>query len=314
MIYTLTVNPSLDHHIYMEKMTAGCVNRTAREKIRPGGKGINVSIMLKNLGIDSVALGFLGGYTGALLYKLLAEYGIVSDFVDLPGQSTRINVKIHAKEDTDINASGPLIRKADLKQIWEKLKHLDDGDFLVLSGNVPKSVPDTVYGDLMGRLAEKKIKVVVDASGGLLLNSLKERPFLVKPNLFELAEIFGGRPEEIYRAYDKEFVYEHGKKLREMGALNVLVSLGADGAVLFDECGNVHERCAPQGKQINSVGAGDSMIAGFLTGFLKTHDYDRALDYGVCAGSASAFSEEFASFDEIQRLMKTGEICGKQQK
>ncbi|MBO7639351.1 MAG: 1-phosphofructokinase [Treponema sp.] len=299
MIYTLTVNPSLDYMIQVPQFKTGIVNRVLSEKFMAGGKGINVSIMLKNLGVESVALGFVGGFVGREIESELNEKKIRTDFVQLKNGTSRINVKLKSEEETDINASGPEIGKDEIEELFFKLNELKENDILVLAGSIPKTLPDDFYAQIMERLVEKKIQFVVDAENKILMQSLKYRPLLVKPNNFELGQIFD------VELNTRDDVIPHAKKIRELGARNVLVSLAGEGAVLVDEHGNVFEKAAPKGKVLNSVGAGDSMVAGFLSEFVASADTERAFLMGISAGSASAFCDGFASKEIVMKLFKT---------
>lgn len=298
MIYTVTFNPSLDYIVTVPQFTCGVVNRTSKELIYPGGKGINVSMVLKNLGYDSTALGFLAGFTGDKLKSLLEEKGIRADFIAVKEGMTRINVKLRSEQETEINGQGPKIGAADIDRLYGQLDALRDGDILVLAGSIPDVLPQTIYMDIMRHLQEKNLRIAVDATKDLLVNVLQYRPFLIKPNNHELGEIFGA---EITK---KEDVIGYARKLQEMGAQNVLVSMAGDGAVLAAEDKTVYQADAPKGEAVNSVGAGDSMVAGFLAGFLEQGDYKRAFAMGVCTGSASAFSEELAVKEDVMRLME----------
>lgn len=297
MIYTVTFNPSLDYIVTVEHFTCGVVNRTKEEIIYPGGKGINVSMVLKNLGYENTALGFLAGFTGDKLQKLLEEKGIATDFIRVEKGMSRINVKLRSEEETEINGQGPAIKASDIAKLYGKLDRLEDGDILVLAGSIPDVMPGSMYMDIMKHLEGKHLKIVVDATKDLLVNVLKYHPFLIKPNNHELGEIFGVTIE------DKDAVVAYAKKLQEMGAGNVLVSMAGEGAVLVTEEGTVFKAEAPQGKVRNSVGAGDSMVAGFLAGYLENHNYADAFRMGVCTGSASAFSEELATKAEVLALL-----------
>jgi 1-phosphofructokinase len=299
MIYTLTFNPSLDYIVDVPQFECGRVNRTAAEKIFPGGKGINVSMVLKNLGYESTALGFYAGFTGQELKRLLAQRGIESDFIPVDAGLTRINVKMRGASETEINGQGPAISESDVARLYDKLGVLVDRDILVMAGSIPDVMPQTIYMDIMKFLEGRGIGIVVDATRDLLVNVLKYRPFLIKPNNHELGEIFG------IEIIDKDDVVKYAKKLQDKGARNVLVSMAGDGAVLVAEDGSEYRSEAPKGKVVNSVGAGDSMVAGFIAGYFENHDYGKAFMMGVCTGSASAFSEELATRDEVQELMKS---------
>lgn len=297
MIYTVTFNPSLDYIVTVDNFTCGVVNRTKDEIIYPGGKGINVSMVLKNLGYESTALGFLAGFTGAALEQMLDKKGITTDFIQVEKGMTRINVKLRSDEETEINGQGPVMEKEDIEKLYQKLEALQDGDILVLAGSIPDVMPGSIYMDIMKHLEDKKLKIVVDATKDLLVNVLQYHPFLIKPNNHELGEIFG------VEIKDKDEVVHYAKKLQEMGAQNVLVSMAGDGAVLVTADGNIFKAEAPRGKLRNSVGAGDSMVAGFLAGYLEKGDYTEAFKMGVCTGSASAFSEELATKEEVVELL-----------
>lgn len=306
MIYTLTFNPSLDYIVTVPEFTCGAVNRTSEEHIFPGGKGINVSMVLKNLGIENTALGFLAGFTGAHLRELIEERGIHANMISVKEGMSRINVKMRSREETEINGQGPMISDADIKKMYEQLDALQEGDILVLAGSIPDVMPKTIYMDIMKYLQHKNLKIVVDATKELLLNVLPYHPFLIKPNNHELGEVFGVTLEE------KSEVIAYGKKLQEMGARNVLVSMAGSGAVLVAEDGSVYQSEAPKGKVRNSVGAGDSMVAGFLAGYLEAQNYENAFYMGLCTGSASAFSEELATKEEVMQLLhECNQISGK---
>ena len=257
MIYTVTFNPSLDYIVNVPGFTCGRVNRTREEKIFPGGKGINVSMVLKNLGYENTALGFYAGFTGNELQRLVEEKGICADFIPVAEGMSRINVKIRGDEESEINGQGPAILNDDIEKLYEKLEKLRDGDILVMAGSIPDVMPQTIYMDIMKYLADRNLKIVVDATKDLLVNVLQYHPFLIKPNNHELGEIFGVTFKE------RSEVIPYAKKLQKMGAKNVLISMAGDGAVLVAEDGNVYESEAPKGKVVNSVGAGDSMVAGF---------------------------------------------------
>lgn len=299
MIYTVTFNPSLDYIVNVDNFKLGRVNRTTKEIIYAGGKGINVSMVLKNLGFDSTALGFLAGFTGKEICRLMEEQGVNADFIEVKEGISRINLKLRSNEESEINGQGPDIKEKDIKSLYEKLDKLQYGDVLVLAGSIPSVMPQSMYMDIMKYMEEKDLNIVVDATKDLLVNVLKYHPFLVKPNNHELGEIFGVELEE------KKDVIVYAKKLKEMGAKNVLVSMAGDGAVLVAEDGNIYESQAPKGKVVNSVGAGDSMVAGFLAGYLQTRDYREAFKLGVCTGSASAFSEKLATKEEVDSIMNT---------
>lgn len=297
MIYTLTFNPSLDYIVTVPRFTCGIVNRTTEEVIFPGGKGINVSMVLKNLGFENTALGFLAGFTGDKLKSLVEEKGIHAEFISVKEGMSRINVKLRSEQETEINGQGPAIGETDIQKLYERLEQLKDGDILVMAGSIPDVMPGTMYMDIMKHLRDKKLKIVVDATKDLLVNVLEYHPFLIKPNNHELGEIFGVAIQE------KEDVVAYAKKLQEKGARNVLISMAGDGAVLVAEDGTVYQSGAPKGKVVNSVGAGDSMVAGFLAGYLEHGSYEKAFRMGVCTGSASAFSEQLATKEEVLALL-----------
>lgn len=299
MIYTLTFNPALDYIVHVPKYTEGEVNRTSHEMIFAGGKGINVSVVLKNLGISSIALGFVAGFTGTVLEKILNEQGVNSDFIKLDDGFSRINVKIKADKETEINGCGPVIGDIQMKELYKKLDTLKDGDTLVLAGSIPNTLQNTIYGEIMEYLKDRDLKIIVDATGKLLVNTLQLKPFLIKPNNFELSEIIG---HELLTDTD---IISGAKKLQQMGAKNVLVSMGGDGAVLVTENGDILCADAPVGDVINTTGSGDSMVAGFLAGYIEYENYSNALRMGIAAGSASAFSENLATGDEVRAVYKT---------
>ncbi len=297
MIYTVTFNPAIDYVVRVEEFSLGQINRSSREEIQFGGKGINVSVMLNHLGTDSCALGFLAGFTGKAIEDDLHRMGIRTDFIHLSQGMTRINVKLKAKEETEINGQGPEISQADFQKLLEQVALLQPGDTLVLAGSIPQSLPDDVYERIIQSLAGKDIQVVVDATRDLLCHVLKYRPFLIKPNHIELGEIFDRT------LHTDEEIRECASLLQQRGARSVLVSMAGDGAILLDETGAFHKIAAPKGKVKNSVGAGDSMVAGFLAGYLQSRDYETALRIGAAAGSATAFSEGLAQRDEVQALL-----------
>lgn len=297
MIYTVTFNPALDYVMHIKDLNAKDINRTQSEQIRYGGKGINVSVILTRLGVENKALGFLAGFSGKQLEKMLSEDNIKTDFVYLSEGHTRINVKIKARQEIDINAQGPNIKQKDMDTLTEKLTMLKSGDYLVLAGSVPNTLEKNIYETILEKLSGRGIHFVVDATGDLLLNVLKHKPFLIKPNHFELGDIFSA---EMKTVDDIKF---YGRRLQEMGAKNVLVSRGRDGAVLLDEKGEVHIIGTAHGKSRNSVGCGDAMVAGFLAGYTKTKDYSYALKLGSACGSATAFSETLATKNEIDAIM-----------
>ncbi|HEX3037394.1 MAG TPA: 1-phosphofructokinase [Oscillospiraceae bacterium] len=299
MIYTVTFNPSLDYIVAVDSFRLGVVNRTVSEKILPGGKGINVSIVLKNLGIDSVALGYVAGFTGSQIESEIKKFGCNTDFICIENELSRINVKLKSNEESEINGQGPHIGQADLQKMFHKLDVLADGDILVLAGSIPNTLPENIYEKILNRIAEKNIKVVVDATRDLLLNVLKYHPFLIKPNNHELGELFGVKLNN-----EEEIIY-YAKKLQEQGARNVLISMAGEGAIFITESGQFYKSPAPKGTVRNSVGAGDSMVAGFLVGYLQNEDFREAFKMGIATGSASAFSEELATKSQVLELLKT---------
>ncbi|MBR1393190.1 MAG: 1-phosphofructokinase [Ruminococcus sp.] len=298
MVYTVTFNPAIDYVVHLPALNVGETNRSRREEMYFGGKGINVSAVLRELGIASKALGFTAGFTGEAIEKGLTAMGIDADFVRLKSGSSRINVKIKSGEETEINAQGPDIDSASLEELFTKLDRISDGDTLVLAGSIPASLPSDIYERILARLSDRKIKAVVDATGKLLLNVLKYKPFLVKPNIAELGEMFG-----VKLTSDAETEL-YARRLKEMGALNVLVSMAGDGAMLIDEQGKMHRCGVCRGEVKNSVGAGDSMVAGFIAGS-DNGDYAYALKLGTAAGGATAFSDGLASADKIRELLAT---------
>ena len=298
MVYTVTFNPSLDYIVSVEGFQLGKTNRTAKEQMLPGGKGINVSTVLKNMGIPNIALGFSAGFTGEEIKRRVEEMGLASDFINLQNGYSRINVKMKDFDGTEINGQGPDISPAETEKLLEKLDGLKEGDVLVLAGSIPRTMPDSIYSDILRRLDGKGILTVVDATGELLLHVLEYSPFLIKPNNHELGEIFQVKLET------REDVVPYARKLQEKGARNVLVSMAGQGAVLLDEMGQVHMLPAPKGKLVNAVGAGDSMVAGFLAGWLTKKDYEYAFRMGISAGSASAFSENLATKKEIEEVYR----------
>ncbi len=298
MIYTVTFNPALDYAVCLPKFKEGELNRSSGEYITFGGKGINVSVVLNNLKVENTALGFLAGFTGKELEGSLIKKGIKTDFIYLKTGLTRINVKIKGESETEINANGPDIDTESLNELYRKLDALKEGDFLILSGSIPKSLPQDIYSILLKRIEGKGIDFIVDAEKELLLETLAFKPFLIKPNLAELETISGKKLNNDKKIINAAF------ELKTKGAKNVLVSLGKDGALLIDENGKTHKRQAPVDKLVNSVGSGDSMVAGFLKGYLESNDYDIALKFGIAAGSATAFSKTLATYDEITQMLK----------
>lgn len=295
MIYTVTFNPAVDYVMHTDSIINGATNRSFSEEIFFGGKGINVSLVLSELGVKTKALGFVAGFTGAAIEQYLESVGVDSDFVHLENGFTRINVKIKCNEETEINGRGPDISEDKLNKFLLKLESIKDGDTLVLAGSIPSSLPNDIYENILKKLLHKNIRIVVDATGDLLKNVLKYKPFLIKPNKDELKELFNKELSS------NQEVIECAFKLREMGAQNVLVSMAKDGAVLVDSYGNVHYQQSANGTVINSVGAGDSMVAGFLAGVDKGYAY--ALKLGTASGGATAFSHGLATKSEIENLM-----------
>lgn len=298
MIYTVTFNPALDYVVRVKDLTLGMVNRTEEEAIYYGGKGINVSTVLKNLGLESVALGFLAGFTGDVIEQGVKELGVKTDFIHLKEGMSRINVKIRSEKESEINGQGPKIGKEELDVLFQKLEHLQKGDILVLAGSIPASLPSDIYEKIMEHLQGKEIQIVVDATKDLLLNVLKYHPFLIKPNNHEMEEMFKVEMK------NEEDLIEYGKKLQEMGAINVLISRAADGAILIDEHRVVTKIGVPSGQVKNSVGAGDSMVAGFIAGYSQLKDYQYALKLASATGSATAFSEGLATKELVMDLIK----------
>lgn len=297
MIYTVTFNPAIDYVMYVKSINHGEVNRALKEEVMFGGKGINVSTVLGNLGVENVALGFIAGFTGDAIEKGVAEFGVKTDFIKLKNGMSRINVKLKADKETDINGSGPDISTDALNKLFEKLDNLKQGDYLVLAGSIPKSMPSDIYEKIMERLQNKGIMFVVDATKDLLLNVLKYKPFMIKPNNIELGEMFG------IELKDETEIIHYAKKLQSMGATNVIVSMAGNGALLVASNGEVTKMGVPSGKVVNSVGAGDSMVAGFIAGYTQTGNYGYSLRLGSAAGSATAFSEGLATKDKIFELI-----------
>lgn len=297
MIYTVTFNPAVDYVVHTGEISAGGVNRSRGEEIYFGGKGINVSLVLNELGVSSKALGFTAGFTGKAIEEGVAGEFLTTDFVRLENGFSRINVKIKSGTETEINGSGPQICEKDLERLYEKLDALGEGDTLVLAGSVPRSLPPDIYERILRRLSGRGIRAVADAAGDLLLNVLKYEPFLVKPNAEELGGMFG------VKLKSEDDIVKYAKRLREMGARNVLISMAGDGALLIDENGDVRRRAACTGEVKNSVGAGDSMVAGFIAGCEKG-DYGYALKLGTAAGGATAFSDGLARKEDIYRLLE----------
>ena len=305
MIYTVTFNPSLDYIVSVNDFQLGMTNRTATEMMLPGGKGINVSIVLKNLGLENTALGFAAGFTGDEIQRQVEEIGVTARFIPVDEGISRINLKLQNIEGTEINGQGPVITDTAIEALYQKLDKLTAGDVLVLAGSIPNTLPGDMYERIMERLQGKEIRIAVDATKDLLVNVLKYHPFLIKPNNHELGEIFGKVLES------EADIVEYAKKLQEMGAVNVLISMAGDGAILVTEDGTVSSKKPPKGTVVNSVGAGDSMVAGFLAGWLNTGDYEKALELGTAAGSATAFVSWLATREEItEKLERTEKEYG----
>ena len=299
MIYTVTFNPALDYVVWMDALRPGQINRTNSEEIQYGGKGINVSTVLSALGVENVVLGFLAGFTGRALEEGLRNRGIRTDFIWLPDGLTRINVKVKGGDETEINGRGPTVDPVALRALRDKLDRLEAGDILVISGSVPAALSHDVYEQILARLEDRGIQFVVDTTRDLLESALPYHPFLIKPNNLELGEIFGNTP-----VTDTE-IRHCAAQLQAKGARNVLVSMAGDGSLLVDERGNCHRLGVPKGKVRNSVGAGDSMVAGFLAGWLETGDYAYAQRLGAAAGSATAFADGLATKEQIMALIHT---------
>jgi len=297
MIFTVTFNPSLDYVVGLSSFREGEVNRSEWEHIYPGGKGINVSMVLKNLDIRNIALGFVGGFTGKEIERRIKDFGCYTDFVKLKSGNSRINVKIKAGKESEINGQGPGIGKKELSQLFKKLEFIETGDMLVLAGSIPAALPEDTYENIMRLLENRGVKIVVDATGELLLRVVKYQPFLIKPNNHELGDMFG------VTLTSRDDIITYGKRLQEMGAKNVLVSMAGEGALLVAEDESIHEMKPPEGVVKNSVGAGDSMVAGFIAGYFKNQDLREAFVMGVATGSASAFSETLATREEVLKLL-----------
>ena len=298
MIYTITFNPALDYIVKMEEFNLGHVNRSGNEFVYAGGKGINVSIVLNNLGVKSKALGFIAGFTGDEIERRVRDFGCDTEFIKLSSGMSRINVKIKADVESEINGGGPDISEEALNNLYSQLDKLAEGDILVLAGSVPKTMPTDVYERIMERLQEKNVKFIVDTTGESLLKVLKYNPFLIKPNHHELGDLFG------VKLNNKEDVIEYAKKLKNMGAQNVIISMAGDGAVLIDSNGDVTTSNVPKGIVKNSVGAGDSMVAGFIAGYLNSEKVEEGFKLGVATGSASAFSEGLATKEYVYELLE----------
>ncbi|MDO5145722.1 MAG: 1-phosphofructokinase [Eubacteriales bacterium] len=298
MIYTVTFNPALDYVVFLDEMHLGDINRSRKETIFYGGKGINVSGILNMLGMETTALGFVAGFTGKAIEEGLSSLGIHTDFIHLPQGNSRINVKVKHGEETEINGQGPDITEEAVEALFAKLDKLKEEDVLVLAGSIPSTLPEDIYEKILARMESKKIRIAVDATKDLLKNVLKYHPFLIKPNNHELGEMFHTVCET------REDIEHYGRELQKMGAGNVLVSMAGDGAILITEEGRTIQMGTPSGKVVNSVGAGDSMVAGFLAGYLKSGSYEEALKTGTAAGSATAFSEGLASKEMYEDMLR----------
>ena len=298
MVYTITLNPALDYVMKVGKLRYDDINRSKSEEIYYGGKGINVSVILTRLGVHNKALGFVAGFTGRKLEQMLVDEGIDCDFNRLSNGQTRINVKIKADTELDVNASGPDISEDDIKDLMDKLDDIGEDDYLVLAGSIPSTLPDDIYEWILSRLQSRGVNFIVDATGDLLKKALPYKPFLVKPNHHELGDLFGVETKT------EEDIVKYARKVQEMGARNVLVSRAKDGATLIDENSNVTTFANVDGELVNSVGCGDSMVAGFVAGYISKKDYAYALKLGAACGNATAFSEELATADEIKKVFE----------
>lgn len=297
MVYTLTLNPSLDYVMTVENLNSDKINRSSAEELYYGGKGINVSAVLTRLGVETTALGFAGGMTGKMLCEIMRRDGICNNFISLSGGNTRINVKLKSDNETEINAVGPQISDEELNQLFEKLEQIQNGDTLVLAGSVPQSLPDDIYAQIMSHLCGKDICFAVDTTGNQLVSSLKYKPFLIKPNNLELGEIFGKK------LTNTDEIIKYGKKLQSMGAQNVIVSCGGDGAVLITQNEGVYTAKAVKGKVISTVGCGDSTVAGFIAGKIRGYSLLKSFQLSVACGAATAFSEHLATTDKINEML-----------
>lgn len=297
MIYTVTFNPALDYVVFLDGLKLGDINRTTRESIYYGGKGINVSTILNTLGMETTALGFVAGFTGKAIEDGLNAQGMHTDFIHLSEGNSRINVKVKHGDETEINGQGPVITQEAIDALFEKLNALREEDVLVLAGSIPNTLPEDIYERILAALSGKGIRIAVDATKDLLLNVLKYHPFLIKPNNHELGEMFHTVCET------REDIEHYARELQKMGARNVLISMAGDGAILITEDGGSIRMGTPKGKVVNSVGAGDSMVAGFLAGYLKNGNYEEALKTGTAAGSATAFSEGLASREMFEKML-----------
>lgn len=298
MIYTITFNPALDYISQVDNFETGKINRTRTEKILPGGKGLNVSMVLKNLGIENTALGFIAGFTGEELQHQIEKRGIKTEFIKVKNGITRINVKISSNQETALNGNGPQITNDEIEEMLEKVNKIKKGDIVILAGNIPKGINKNIYEIICESLNRNEVTFIVDATQELLTSILKYKPFLIKPNREELEETFKTKIK------NKEDIIAHAKKLQEMGTQNVLISLGGEGAILVTEEDKVYFSEAPKGTVVNTVGAGDSMVAGFIAGYRETGDYEQAFKMGIATGSASAFSMNLATRKEVEMLLK----------
>ena len=298
MIYTVTLNPSIDYIVRLDKLTSGITNRTTSEEYYYGGKGINVSLVLAELDLDSTAYGFVAGFTGKAIENGIRNDHIITDFIKLKEGISRINIKIKAGEETEINCQGPHIDEQELERLLQKIDRIQPGDTLILAGSIPNTMPDDTYEIMMQRIGDKDVRIVVDATKQLLVNSLKYHPFLIKPNRQELSEIFN------VEVKTEEDIEHYAKELQKLGARNVLISLGGEGAMLIDENGGKHKAGVLKEKVINTVGSCDSMVAGFVAGYVKTGDYGYALKLGSVCGNATAFLSGLATKEKINELLE----------
>lgn len=301
MIYTLTYNPSIDHLIFISSVNVGSLNRSEREAYYYGGKGVNVSQILQELGIPNTALGFVAGFTGDEIERGLKSKGCFTDFVHLPEGNSRINTKIVTdNNETEINAKGPIIDVFSMKALYNTLAQIGPEDILVLAGSVSSQMGSDSFASLLATLPYRDTKIIVDTTGEALINTLCYHPFMIKPNLAELSDMY----HEEFTASDPDTIIRAAKNLQDKGARNVLISLGSDGAILVAENGRIYSQPAPSGIVVNSVGAGDSMVAGFIAGYLERFDIEDAFIMGICAGSATAFNEGLANKDDIMQLYR----------
>lgn len=296
MIYTVTFNPSIDYVVRTDQMQLGEINRASSEHIFAGGKGVNVAVMLANLGYKSRALGFTAGFTGTAIEQMLIAHGCDTDFIRLKSGNSRINVKIHAREESELNGQGPAISGEEIEALIRKLDRLDKEDILVLAGSVPNTLPGDIYAVIAAQMEKKGVRTVVDASGRLLVSVLKYHPFLIKPNHHELGELFGKKLKS------RDEIIQAAKSVQELGARHVLISMATDGAIFISEEGGVYQVPSPKGEVVNSVGAGDSMVAGFLAGLVGGGSYEQALQLGAAAGSATAFTAWIARKEQVDAL------------